>query len=271
VERLSLQVVCHLAEHRFRVNLTEDQASQIENDCASELASLLNDKISFLEFVAGGSQANQLEIRIGKTSQEANPNAIRAVNFEVEVTGENVVEQGEPVRWEFRSLAEYLDVPAANTFADAIAMRFARNLETGEDQLVRDQLGRLVIAGSAFPLPADQSWLLPFSREELGIADDSEFLIKAALVFPSSEEHFIYHVILFGDFATSADVPSEFYNKVKALHMGDDKLSQLASIQRLIKATDVRVEYVMISHYVPISRPDRTAPSGLVLGSGGSE
>jgi hypothetical protein len=272
IERLSLQVVCHLAEHRFRINLTDAEAAQIEAACAGEVAGLLENKISFLNFVADEERSNRLVIRIGKTSQEADPNAFRAVNFEIEVSGDNVIEQGEPVIWEFRSVAEYLDVPSAATFADAIAVRFSEILENSEEQLVRGQLGRLEIAGSAFPMPTEQSWLLPFSREELGFADDSEFKIKAALVFPSSEEHFTYHVVLFGDFSSATDVPSEFHNKVKALHLRDDKLAQGASIQRLTKADDVRVEFVMISHYVPISRPDRTSPSGLAqTQAGGGE
>ncbi len=272
IERLSLQVACHLAEHRFRINLTDDEAAQIEANCAGEVAGLLKNRISFLNFVAGEERDNKLAIRIGKTSQEANPNAIRAVNFEIEVTGTNVIERGVSVIWEFRSVDEYLDVPSATTFADAITVRFREILENSEEQLVRGQLGRLGIAGSAFPMPTEQSWLLPFSREELGFADDSEFKIKAALVFPSSEERFTYHVILFGDFASADDVPSEFHNKVKALHLRDDKLEKAASIQRLTKASDVRVEFVMISRYVPISRPDRTSPSGLIqIQAGGGE
>ena len=270
IERLSLQVVCHLAEHRFRINLTGDEAAQIEAACAEDVAGLLDRKISFLNFVAGEERSNRLIIRIGKTSQEADPNAFRAVNFEIEVAGDNVIEPGKPVIWEFRGVAEYLDVPSAATFADAIAVRFSERLENSGEQLVGGQLGRLQIAGSAFPIPTEQSWLLPFAREELGFAYDSEFKIKAALIFPNSEEHFTYQVVLFGDFASATDVPAEFHYKVKALHLGDDKLTQEASIQRLSKANEVRVEFVMISRYVPISRPGRTSPSALTQLQAGS-
>jgi hypothetical protein len=270
IERLSLQVVCHLAEHRFRINLTDDEAAQIEAACASDVAGLLGKKISFLNFVGGEERSNRLVIRIGKTSQEADPNAFRAVNFEIEVTGDSVIQPGKPLIWEFRGVAEYLDVPSAATFADAIAVRFSEILENNGEQLVGGQLGRLQIAGSAFPLPSEQSWLLPFAREELGFADDSEFKIKAALIFPGSEERFTYQVVLFGDFASATNVPSEFHNKVKALHLGDDKLAQAASIQRLGKANEVRVEFVMISRYVPISRPERTSPSSLTQLQAGS-
>ena len=265
IERLSLEVTCRLAEHRYRINLTDGEIKQIEADCATETAGLLGKKIGFLSFVAGEERDNKLVIRIGKNKQEADPNAIRPVNFEIEVDGSNVMEQGEPVIWNFRSVAEYLQVPSAATFADAVAVRFGERLESNEDQLVRGQLGRLVIAGTAFPMPTEQSWLLPFSRDELGIADNSEFKIKAALVFPSSEERFTYNVILFGDFASASDVPSEFHNKAKALHLSDDKLTQAASIQRLTTADGVRVEYVAISHYVPMSAPNRTSPSDLTL------
>jgi len=84
-------------------------------------------------------------------------------------------------------------------------------------------------------------------------------------VFPSSEEHFTYNVVLFGDFASATGVPSDFHNKVKALHLGDDKLAQEASIKRLTTADDVRVEYVLISHYVQMSEPDHTSPGNLTL------
>jgi len=265
IDRLSLEVVCELAEHRYQQTLTSDEIKQVESSCASEVAELLGERISFFEFVAGVERDNKLEIRIGKNKQEADSSAFRPVNFEIEVSGINVMEQGEPVIWNFRSVAEFLDLPSATTFADAIAVRFTERLENNEEQLVRGQLGRLLIAGSAFPMPAEQSWLLPFSREELGIADNSEFKIKAALVFPSSEEHFTYNVVLFGDFASATGVPSDFHNKVKALHLGDDKLAQEASIKRLTTADDVRVEYVLISHYVQMSEPDHTSPGNLTL------
>ena len=271
IDRLPVEVTCQLAEHRYRINLTDDEIKQIETDCASEVAGLLGERISFLDFVAGEERNNKLGIRIGKNKQEADPNAIRPVNFEIEVNGSNVMQRGEPVIWNFRSVAEYLQVPSAATFADAIAVRFVETLESNEEQLVRGQLGRLVIADSAFPMPTEQSWLLPFSREERGIADNSEFKIKAALVFPSSEEHFTYKVVLFGDFKSATDVPAKFHNKVKALHLGDDKLAQEASIQRLTMADGVRVEYVVISRYVPMSEPNRTSPSNLTLTQQGGE
>ena len=269
IERRTLQVTCDLAEHRYLLNLTAAQTSQIETTCASEVASLLAKKIGFLDFVAGQDQDNKLEIKIGKTSEEANPDAFRAVNFEIEIKGPNVKESGSATIWEFRSVDEYFDVPAADTFADAILLGFAENLAILGEQLVEQQLGRLEIAVSSFPMPQEQSWLLPFSREELGIADDSKFKIKAALAFPSSQERFTYHVILFGDFETANGVPSEFHHKVKALHLRDDKLEQAPSLQRLTSADDVRVEYVMISRYVPIARPERTSPSGLASGQAG--
>jgi hypothetical protein len=269
IERRSLEVTCQLAEHRYLLNLTAAQISQIETSCANEISSLLNKKIGFLDIVAGVNQDNKLQIKIGKTSAEADPGAFRAVNFEIEIQGENVIELGDQTIWEFRSVDEYFDVPSADTFADAIAVGFKENLEIHEEQLVEEQLGRLVIAGSAFPIPQEQSWLLPFSREELGIADDSKFKIKAALAFPNSEEHFVYYVILFGDFDTATGVPSEFHHKVKALHLRDDKLEQEPSLQRLTRADNVKVEYVLISRYVPIVRPERTSPSGLASSQAG--
>lgn len=270
IERLSLQVICELSEHRYRNDLTDPEIRQIDADCASEMAELLDDKINFLDFVAGEPRPNQLTIKLGKTKLEADPNAIRAVNFEIEVSGANVREAGKPVTWEFRSLDEYPDVPPADGFVDAILARFAKILKHNDKQLVQDQLGRLVIAGSAFPMPADESWLLPFSREELGVADKSEFKIKAALVFPSSEERFTYQVILIGDFAVANHVPSEFHHKVKALHQGDDTLSKEESIKRLARASNVRVEYVTINHYVPIGQPGRSSPSDLAASQAGA-
>lgn len=271
IERRTLEVSCNLAEHRYLQNLTDPQISQIETACASEVASLLAEKIGFLDFVAGQNQDNKLEIKIGKTKQEADPDAFRAVNFEILIDGPNVIESGNATIWEFRSVDEYFDVPSADTFADAIELGFGENLANQGELLVEEQLGRLEIAGSAFPMPQDQSWLLPFSREELGIADDSRFKIKAALAFPSSKEHFTYYVVLFGDFEAANGVPAEFHHKVKALHLRDDKLEQAPSLQRLTSANNVTVEYVMISRYVPIARPERTSPSGLVSGQAGGE
>lgn len=271
IERLTLQVVCELAEQRYRDSLTAGEIKQIERDCAQRLADQLAIRIGFLDFISESSKPNQLIVRLGKTGQEANPGEIRSVNFDISVKGSGVREEGEPVFWSFRSIAEYLQVPAPDTFADAITVRFGEELEKNEAQLVQSQLSRLMIADSAFPIPRQQSWLLPFSRDELNTADDSTFKIKAALIFPTSEERFTYEVVLFGDFAAAADVPVEFHHKVKALHLGDDKLSQAASIERLKTADDVRILHVFVSRYVPSSAPTRTSPSNLAFeGPGGA-
>ena len=270
IERLTLQVVCELAEQRYRDSLTVEEIGQIEADCAQRLANLLATRIGFLDFVSGSSKPNQLIVRLGKTAQEADPGEIRAVNFDIAVKGSDVQEKGEPVFWNFRSIAEYLQVPAPDTFADAITVRFGEELVKNDTQLVQNQLSRLMIADSAFPIPRQQSWLLPFSRDELKTADDSTFKIKAALIFPTSEERFTYEVVLFGDFAAAPDVPEAFHHKVKALHLGDDKLPQAASIERLKTADDVRILHVFVSRYVPPSAPTRTSPSNLAFdGPGG--
>lgn len=269
VERQSVQVVCQLAEHRYRINLTATEIKQIESDCATELADTLKNNIGFLDFVAGDERDNKLVIRIGKTKDEADPNAIRAVNFEIEVTGTQVTEPSALLTWTFRSVDEFLLIPSAATFVDAIRLRFAEALQTNEQQLVEEQLGRLIIADSAYPMPTEQSWLLPFSREELGIADNTEFKIRAALFFPSSEERFTYTVMLFGDFTSDSSVPPEFHHALKALQLGDDKLSQADSIQRLQNAQDVQVKYVVVSRYVPMVAPQRTPPSDLTLNEPG--
>jgi hypothetical protein len=264
IERLSLQVVCNFAEERYRRDLNGGEIAEIERNCASDVAKLLGDKIGFLDFVAGETRGNQLRLKLGKTKNEADPTAIRAVNFDIVVSGTDVKEKGEPVVWEFRDIHGYLDVPSSvETFSDAIAVRFAEILEHNARQLVSNQLGRLAIADTAYPMPAARSWLLPFSREELGIAHRSQFKIKAGLIFPASNEEYIYYVVLVGDFETSSNVPVEFHHKGKALHQHDDVLPKEESIENLENASEVKVQYVTVYHYEPISEPESTSPSNL--------
>lgn len=265
LDRIGVEVVCELREHRYRLQFTDEQIADIEDDCGRLLAALLDRRVRFLDFTHDAASGNRMVIRIGKSAAEVNPLAFRPVELDISVQGDDVAPGGEPVTWTFRTLAEWLEVPSADTFADAVALRFAEELESNEAHLVEAQLSRLQIAESAFPLPDDLSWLLPFERGDLGIADDSQLRIRAELRTPSSSERFTYTVELFGDFTSGTGVPPEFYNKVKALHLRDDKLGQEASIRRLGEADVVDVLYVAVSRYVPAVEPVRTAPSDLDL------
>ena len=265
IERLSLQVVCEIAEERYRRNLTAPEIAAIERHCADAVAVLLGSRIGFVDFVADEARDNRFIVKLGKTRDEADPNAIREVKFELRVSGPLARERGREVSWKFRGLAESLNAIAPDTFADEITLRFAEALANGERQLVQDQLGRLVIADSAYPMPEDSSWVLPFSREDLRLAHNSEFRINAALVFPSSEEQYTYLVVLIGDFAEASHVPPEFHHKGKALHQGDDQNSREASIARLERASEVQVRHVTISHYEQPLDVAPTAPSELDL------
>jgi hypothetical protein len=264
-DRLSVEVVCEVAEHRYRLGFAPGQISGIETDCGRQLAGLLAQRVRFLHFTSGAARNNRLVVRVGKSASEADPRSFRPVDMEVFVQGDDVAPGGEPVAWNFRALDEYLQVPSAESFADAVALRFADELQRNEAHLVEAQLSRLRIAESAFPIPEDQSWLLPFERGDLGIADASLLQIKAELRTPSSNERFTYTVELFGDFTSGAGVPPEFHNKLKALHIRDDKLAQDASIERLRAAEQVDVLYVAISRYVRAIEPNRTSPSELDL------
>jgi hypothetical protein len=269
IERLSVEVVCQLAEERYRLGLTSVKIAEIETDCGKQLADLFGKKFGFLHFASGESHEDQLIVRIGKSAQEADVNAFRAVDAEMWVEGSNVSGRGKAVTWTFRSLEDYLKVPTADAFADAITLRFAAELENIEAHFVRAQLVNLGIADSAFPMPQDGSWLLPFTREELGLDYDSVFKIEATLTVAAGTERFDYEVELFGDFNTATDVPQVFHHKVKALHLRDDKLTREKSLERLASAEKVTVQNVAVSRYVPMSVLGRTSPSGLDLNEEG--
>ena len=268
-ERVPVRVVCELAEHRYRINLTDDQINRIDTDCAAGLAETLQARIGFLEFVAGTPADNTLSVRIGKSKEEADPNAFRPVEFSIELSGGDVAESGSAVSWPFRTVEEFLQIPSADTFADAIRVRFAEGLQLNEQQLIGQQLGRLVITKSAWPMPTERSWLLQLSREELCLADNSELRIRAALVFPDSEERFTYSVRLFGDFNTAPGVPPQFHHSLKALQLPGDDLPLDMSLQRLQSADDIQISYVVVSRYVPAVAPARTSPTGLDVSAAG--
>lgn len=265
VETTSVQVTCELAEARYRFGMPAADIATAEAGCAARLAELLNIRFAFLEFVAGENRDNKLLVRIGKSAVEVSPDAIRDVDMQISVDGPNVKEAGKEVSWTFRGKQSFFYTPAADSFGDDVVVEFAAGLQENATQLVQDQLGRLEIANSAHALPDDKSWLLPFSRGELGLADNSTFKIKAKLITPPSEERFTYSVELFGDFASAADVPAEFHNSVKALHLRDDRLEQAESIERLKNAQDVEVMYIVVSRYVKADEPDRATPTSLDL------
>jgi hypothetical protein len=265
----SVQVQCQLAEARYRFGKPAADIETAESECSALLADLLSDRIEFVHFQAGVAGDKTLIVRIGKSEDEADPGDIRPVLMEIRLSGAGLPEQPAPINFSFRKVEEWFSAPTMENFPIDVAARFADELATREGELVESQLSRLVIADDAFVLPEDKSWLLPFTREELRLGDNSVLNIKAVLKRPDSEERFLYTVTLFGDFFSSEEVPVQYHNKVKALHMGDDKFQQAESIEWLKSADNVDVLYVVVSRYVPVVETSSTSPSELVQDPGG--
>jgi hypothetical protein len=172
------------------------------------------------------------------------------------VEGNTVQGNAEPVIWPFRTVGEWLQIPTAQAFPDEIQLQFTDALRKNADTLVNLQLSRVAIADSAVPNPDDQSWRMPFTREELTTQDDSEFGIKARLDMPdNSQERYVYDVKLKGDFSNGA----------KVLHLRDDTFALVESLERLRRAENIEVIYVVVKHYVPLQLPAATLPTDLVL------
>jgi hypothetical protein len=251
IDRVTLGVVCQLVEKRYLQNLRGEQVAAIERACAERLSRELDATLAFLHFVADRNHVNRLVVRLGKDDS-----VVRPVDFAVWVEGNTVQGNVEPVIWPFRTVDEWLQIPTAEAFPDEIQLQFTDALRKNADSLVNLQLSRVAIADSAVPLPDDQSWRMPFTREELTTQDDSEFGIKARLDMPDdSQERYVYDVKLKGDFSNGA----------KVLHLRDDTFSLVESLQRLRRAENIEVIYVVVKHYVPLQLPAATLPTDLVL------
>ena len=256
IDRVTLGVVCQLAEKRYLQNLQDQQVAAIERACAERLARELDTALAFLHFVADDNHVNRLVVRLGKDDS-----LVRPVDFAVWVEGNTVQGDAEPVIWPFRTVQEWLQIPTAEAFPDEIQLQFTDALRKNSDALVNLQLSRVAIADSAVPLLDDQSWRMPFTREELTTQDDSEFGIKARLDMPDdSQERYVYDVKLKGDFSNGA----------KVLHLRDDTFSLVESLERLRRAENIEVIYVVVKHYVPLQLPAATLPTDLVLDNQGA-
>ena len=251
IDRVTLGVVCQLAEERYLQNLRDEEVTAIETACAERLSRELDTALAFLHFVADSNHVNRLVVRLGKDDS-----AVRPVDFAVWVEGNTVQGNAEPVIWPFRTVGEWLQIPTAQAFPDEIQLQFTDALRKNADTLVNLQLSRVAIADSAVPIPDDQSWRMPFTREELTTQDDSEFGIKARLDMPdNSQERYVYDVKLKGDFSNGA----------KVLHLRDDTFALVESLERLRRAENIEVIYVVVKHYVPLQLPAATRPTDLVL------
>jgi hypothetical protein len=256
IDRVTLGVVCQLVEKRYLQNLRDEEVAAIEKACAERLSRELDATLAFLHFVADSNQVNRLVVRLGKDDS-----VVRPVDFAVWVEGNTVQGDAEPVIWPFRTVDEWLQIPTAEAFPDEIQLQFTDALRKNADSLVNLQLSRVAIADSAVPLPDDQSWRMPFTREELTTQDDSEFGIKARLDMPDdSQERYVYDVKLKGDFSNGA----------KVLHLRDDTFSLVESLERLRRAENIEVIYVVVKHYVPLQLPAATLPTDLVLDNQGA-
>jgi hypothetical protein len=251
IDRVTLGVVCQLAEKRYLQNLRDEEVAAIETECAERLSGELDTALAFLHFVPNSNHVNRLVVRLGKDDS-----AVRPVDFAVWVEGNTVQGNAEPVIWPFRTVGEWLQIPTAQAFPDEIQLQFTDALRKNADTLVNLQLSRVAIADSAVPNPDDQSWRMPFTREELTTQDDSEFGIKARLDMPdNSQERYVYDVKLKGDFSNGA----------KVLHLRDDTFALVESLERLRRAENIEVIYVVVKHYVPLQLPAATLPTDLVL------
>jgi len=153
-------------ERSYRDNFTEEELRGIERGAAEHLASLLNQRINFVDFIAG--DPNILYLSLALKPKNANASGfLKEVGFHVTLIGAHATEG--PVYWVFRPEERYIEgLGGVEEFLEEIKQRFNALSDADYRALVTGLLSGVPIAHTGFFWPqAPVGWIIPFTQENI--------------------------------------------------------------------------------------------------------
>ena len=148
-------------------------------------------------------------------------------------------------------------VPRHDVFARELSERFVREIEQNRHGFMTTLLQRIVLARTAWPLPANRAFVLPFGAADF--ADGTQFLIRAK---DTDDTTWDVQATPDGEAAPIANMPEEFHHRLRAKVQSPQEALALVMDGRLTPDTVRLLVYHRGRLNVGIERPSTPAPSG---------
>lgn len=185
-ERPSLKVEFRLEQEDYR-DFYMDEIEYIENQAGDRIGEALQDQFGFFRFTSSYA-SDSLVIALDNKEGSGSSSAMQEVGFRITAEGAHVSEYIEPVYWTYRDKSMYnFTLPReADNFTEDIVLAFNAGLSGKTDAVVDNVLSKIAIAEDALPKWNRRisiwCWVLPFTREDLQIALESQFRIVAQFI-----------------------------------------------------------------------------------------
>lgn len=265
IAKPAVQVVFEIREPTYRQRFADVQIPQIESTAASEVARSLGTRFEFLTF-ATTTQPWQLLVGLGNASGMG-PRDV-ALHVDLAFEGESLLGEDEPFALPFRRDEQWLtslgDAQGRALVAE-IQTALTAALRSQADPLVDRVLGRIRLASVAhLSISAhDVGWILPFSKAELALDDDSRFVLRARIELPDQVLTPEQPLRASGETSATGSVPPEFRLKIRARLTDAEQAEEL---RRAVSAQALELRMARYRHLRP-SSVGMTSPLEITAGA----
>jgi hypothetical protein len=184
-EKPKINVRFNMGEGGYRDTFLPDEITQIQTRVSKSLEPMLNSRFGFIRFT-GKDIPDKLEVTLDKRRDIVVAGAIIEVGFYFEISGPRVVAMPKPVYFMFRSPETHaLISPTVEGFIRELQLALNSYLDSHENELIGKLFSKVVLSEEAHIIPQQYWWILPFSRDQLGLDIFSKFSIENKYQHPS--------------------------------------------------------------------------------------
>ncbi|NIS38894.1 hypothetical protein GWN26_13610 [Candidatus Saccharibacteria bacterium] len=264
-ERPAIAVKFELGEASYRNNFYDQEIKRIEERSAGLICAKLKAYIGFLDYVQSGS-ADSLIITLDTRDQFSAESQLKEVGFHLKLKGPNIAAAVEPIYWMFRSWKHYdLPLGEADAFIRNITTTFESHLKDKFNQLVEELLSNYQLGEEAMLIPEDLTWVLPFKKDSLGVAEGSLFKVKNQVQRSYGSKIREYRAEVVGIFtAQNSQFPQKYYLGILA-----EALPEQRYLDDIRTEQSMRPQGIYILKYIPHAGSQSIPPTEFDIGEGG--
>ncbi|MCK5051577.1 MAG: hypothetical protein KAS53_07600 [Candidatus Cloacimonetes bacterium] len=245
-EKPLLSVKFKITERNYQ-DYFRDQIQRIEEEATKKIITALRDYYVFLNLTENES-ADSLIITLHNRQEATHLSQLREVGFFVTIRGTHISGEIDPVYWKFRPMEEYnRPLGTVSGFIREVTLAFTNNLSERKDMLVERLFSKIIIANNPLSIRDHLIWILPFSKEDLGINDFSQFLIEVGFREPFGliKRRFVIEATGVFD-SNNDDVLNEYY-----LGILTEAIQEQGHLEDIRGNTPMEVQELYIIKYIP--------------------
>jgi len=184
---------------------------------AKELIDDLGKRFRCFQFVERGG-SYRLVIELNRRERSPLLTEYDEVVFWISLTRKDGYPISGEIDWTFRPKEEYnLAIGDLEVFRMRLCLKLIGYLKSADERakLTETLFGGIQVADRAFPIPGTSEWAMPFDSNESGIADGSQFQVKAHYLEEVGIKPRIYEVLASGTTKEeSDDIPVDYRAKI---------------------------------------------------------